>query len=198
LEDVLLVLIPLSRETGHRPQLSRHVSEVLATDVMGGIARLSASDMALLQVAFGDIIRIIAGSGYHGFAKCYYMRPEDEERRADGIQIDGPMRASLQVDLGESVTIVKARRPLQAEKVVVEPFLDFSPTDLDEEWLRICLEGKPLWKGAHVFVPFKQKGWHFVVISVEPEEKDTPIAATLRTEINVRNMKFTPKGNSLE
>lgn len=191
-------MMSLSGETGNRQQLSRHVSEVLATDVMGGIARLSASDMALLQVAFGDIIRIIAGSGYHAFAICYYMRPEDEEHNVESIQIDGPMRASLKVDLGESVTIVKARRPLQAEKVVVEPFLDFSPTDLDEEWLRICLEGKPLWKGAHVLVQFKEKGWHLVVISVEPEEKDTPIAATLRTEISVRNVKFTPKGDSLE
>jgi len=166
-------------------EVYRTVAEVLATDVGRGLARLSQGDMAHLRLIQGEPVKMVSSDGREAFAKAFCMRSEDEERDPFSVQVDGMTRASLQVELGQKVGLMKARKPLLAEKLVLRPLADGLSDFPDEGWSRIALEDKPVWSGAKILIPYRGHGAAFVVSSVEPQHEDAPLIATMRTEIRI-------------
>ncbi len=178
---------PLTTEIDSR-RLHLKVSEVLGTDVGRGFARLDQVDMTGLQLEQGQLVRLDSAAGKLAFAKCFYATTEQERLSPASVRIDGMTRAALGVEIGQEVVLTKAP-PQQVANYVILRLMAGDLSDYSgEEWGRIALEDKPIWRGANVVIPHQGQALIFLVVSVAPHQEGVPFVVTMRTRIDVEGV----------
>ncbi len=139
------------------------VSEAVQKDVGRHVARLSGDLFSALKLESGDTIEIkgkktTVASVRRGFA-------QDDETI---IRIDGNLRRSAGVSVGEKVEVKKAN-PLPAKSIELVPIHEIGrlvdPNDLLENWL---IE-KPLTKDSIIEVPSVRGPIYYFVVSSQPK-----------------------------
>jgi len=170
------------------------VAEARSRDVGRKRARISTSVMKKLGLETGDFIEIEGRKG-SVLAQVWPAYPEDEDK--DIIRIDGIMRKSIGVSVGESVVIRKAEAS-PATKIVLAPVenVRLFPEIAESiaSYLKEELEGKPLRRGESVQValfPFGEE-ITMVVVSTQPTAN---VYVTPSTQIVV---KEEPEKGALE
>ncbi|MCE4623448.1 MAG: CDC48 family AAA ATPase [Caldisphaeraceae archaeon] len=159
------------------------VAEAYRTDTPGRkIVRLDQQTMKQLNIETGDFVRVISKKS-QVVAVVWPLHSEDEDTGI--IRMDGYLRWSLGVSIGDYVDVEKAEKVKPAEKIVfaplekTEPFgISFylSPSDIKDEFIR-----KPLSQGELVLV---QGEIPLVVIQTKPVDI---VYVTEKTMIELRN-----------
>ena len=140
------------------------VLEALQTDIGKNIVRLDTKARRELGVSAGDIVEI-QGKKLTG-AIVWQAYPQDEGLGV--IRMDGLIRQNAAVGIGDSVKASKAKKVLEAKKVVLAPTqaVRFSPGY--EEYFKRRLINQPITKGDNIFGGAFGQPLIFKAISVKP------------------------------
>ncbi|ARM75803.1 CDC48 family AAA ATPase [Acidianus manzaensis] len=161
------------------------VSEARQRDVGRKIARLSESVMNKLSITTGDYIEIDGPSGSSLVqAMPAYDIPEDE------IRIDGYVRKTIGVSIGDEVTIKKARVD-QATKVVLAPE---EPIRFDQsfvDYVKDQLMYKPLTKGETIPIPIYTGVINLTVVTTQPSNF---VFVSSETQIDIKEEPMKSSG----
>ncbi|AWR97163.1 CDC48 family AAA ATPase [Acidianus sulfidivorans JP7] len=153
------------------------VSEARQRDVGRKIARLSESVMSKLSIGTGDYIEIQGPSGTSLVqAMPAYDIGEDE------IRIDGYIRKTIGVSIGDEVTIRKAKVD-KATKVVLAPE---EPIRFDQsfvDYVKDQLMYKPLTKGETIPIPIYTGVINLTVVATQPSNY---VFVSSETQIDIR------------
>ena len=134
-----------TKDRGTQPnEIARRVAEALAKDVGRGLARVDPTDMAVLGIVPGDVIRVIGER--ETVAKAMPAFPGDRGRGI--VQVDGLTRDNAKVSLGGKVRLlVTPYAP--AARVNLAP-ADASNGKGREEYVAKLLEGLAITEGDRV------------------------------------------------
>ena len=143
-------------------QIKLRVSEARQRDVGKKIARMSEFSMKKLGVETGDYVEIKSGDRS---ALAQVMPAYDISD--DEIRIDGYIRKSLGVGIGDEVTVVKANVS-PANKVILAPTQPIRFDYSFVEYVKDYLVNKPLAKGEIIQIPIYTGTIDFVVINTQP------------------------------
>jgi transitional endoplasmic reticulum ATPase len=143
-------------------QIKLRVSEARQRDVGKKIARMSEFSMKKLGVETGDYIEIKSGDRS---ALAQVMPAYDISD--DEIRIDGYIRKSLGVGIGDEVTVVKANVS-PANKVILAPTQPIRFDYSFVEYVKDYLVNKPLARGEIIQIPIYTGTIDFVVINTQP------------------------------
>ncbi|MBB5253054.1 CDC48 family AAA ATPase [Sulfurisphaera ohwakuensis] len=158
-------------------EVSLRVSEARQRDVGKKIARLSDYTMRRLGIETGDYIEII---GPNGSALAQAMPSYDISD--DEIKIDGYIRKSIGVGIGDDVKVKKAN-VTPATKITLAPT---QPIRFDRsfvEYVKDQLMNKPLAKGETIPVPIYTGTLDFIVINTQPSNY---VYVTESTNLEIR------------
>ena len=160
-------------------ELRLTVAEAKQRDVGRKIVRLSRKAMAKLGVSTGDFVEIEGPQGTT-IAQVWPAYPGDEDK--DIIRIDGMLRSSIGVGVGDIVTVRKAAVE-PATRVVLAPTepIRFGPDFQD--YVRQYLLRKPLSRGEVIVIPIFGMALKFVVVAVQPAQR---VYVTESTNIEIR------------
>ena len=142
------------------------VAEARAKDVGRYLVRIPQQQMQELDLNPGDFVEII-GNGKSSYAQVLPAFPEDEGKNL--IRMDGMIRRSAGVSIGDSVRVRKARLA-EAHRVIIAPTeqaIRVAP-EFTEYIKKEILYTKPVWKGQIIEVPSYYGTIMFVVSSVTP------------------------------
>ncbi len=161
-----------------------------------GRARMDQASREALGLEFGDIIEIVGKKSIA--AKVF--KDEPSAYGTNSIHIDGLMRTSAGVQVGDKVRIYK-RDIVFAEEVVLTPnigegqFISFKDPDFISK-AHDGLQGRPLMTGDEIFVPtlFLGKPTSFFITSTLPQGVVT-VGASTKVIINDKPKKT--EGNAV-
>ncbi|MCS7108333.1 MAG: CDC48 family AAA ATPase [Sulfolobales archaeon] len=136
-------------------------------DVARKIGRISRKHMRLLEVEVGDFVEVI---GPKGSTILQVWQAYDEDEGKDIIRIDGYVRESLGVAVGEYVKVKKARVE-RGSKVVLAPTYPVRFGGDFVHYVKNLLMYKAVVRGEAVFVqiPFGEP-MKFIVVSTQPSQ----------------------------
>ncbi|MEM0146239.1 MAG: CDC48 family AAA ATPase [Conexivisphaerales archaeon] len=162
-------------------EITLYAAEARARDVGRYLVRISQRQMSQLDLNPGDYVEIV-GNGKSSYAQVLPAYSEDEEKSY--IRMDGMIRQSAGVSIGEAV-VVKRARLSEAQRVIIAPTeqtVSFAP-EFMEYMKKEVLYTKPVWKGQAIEFPSYYGTIMFVVSSVTPGQ-----AAYVgeRTEVQVK------------
>jgi len=163
------------------PEVPLRVFDANKQDYGRSIVRIPARIMTRLGIYPGDYVEIVGRKT--AYAQAWLVNPEDEDK--DIVQMDGIIRQSAGVGIGDTVKIKKAAlKP--AQKVVLAPT---EPVRVDPEYLKKqILLGKPVARGQIIIMPFYGDVIKFVVLRVQPE----PAAyVSIDTDVIVKETEIT-------
>ncbi|MCS7385323.1 MAG: CDC48 family AAA ATPase [archaeon GB-1867-005] len=155
------------------------VAEARARDVGRKIIRLERSVMGKLNVSPGDFVEVI---GPKGSAVCQVWPAYMSDEGAGIARVDGIVRESIGVGIGDTITIRKVDVS-PASKVVLAPTeaMMFGPDFID--YIKSHLMGKPVSRGEVIVIPAFTTELRFVVVSTQPTHH---VYVTIDTEVQVR------------
>ncbi|NAZ34879.1 MAG: hypothetical protein GU356_11500 [Pyrobaculum sp.] len=147
--------------TSPAPYVLLKVAEARSRDIGRSIVRIPVRIIKKLGIEPGDYVEIVGRMT--AYATAWPAYPEDEDK--DIVQMDGIIRQSAGVGIGDTVKIKKAAlKP--AQRVVLAPT---EPVRVDPEYLKKqILLGKPVARGQAIDVPFYGGAIRFVVVEVQP------------------------------
>ena len=157
------------------------VASALVTDDGRGIARMDSKARKLLDVVSGDIIEIKGKK--RSTATIVWQAPQEDEG-LNFIRIDGWIRESIGIGLGDKVFVSKAVVN-DATKIVIAPPPN-QPAQLPNDfeiYAKNKLENKPLVKGDIIPIPMFRYVFKFVVAQVNPRGV---VRVTRNTEIIIK------------
>ncbi|MEM4651492.1 MAG: hypothetical protein QW086_06665 [Pyrobaculum sp.] len=163
------------------PEVPLRVFDANKQDYGRSIVRIPARIMTRLGIYPGDYVEIVGRKT--AYAQAWLVNPEDEDK--DIVQMDGIIRQSAGVGIGDTVKVKKvALKP--AQKVVLAPT---EPVRVDPEYLKKqILLGKPVTRGQIIIMPFHGDVIKFVVLQVEPE----PAAyVSIDTDVIIKGVERT-------
>ncbi len=161
------------------------VSDSQYRDVGKGLARISHSLMAELDLTAGDIIEITGKT--RTAAKVWPGYPEDERKGI--IRIDGTIRMNAGIRLDEFVTIKKIKPPT-GTKITVAPTQNIRG-DLDGQFLSQILTGRPVTVGDSIRIQILGGNQIvFKVARVAPKPSNTVVVSG-KTVIDLRSAPIT-------
>ncbi|NPE09102.1 MAG: CDC48 family AAA ATPase [Asgard group archaeon] len=170
-----------STEGSSDDTIQLRVSDSQYRDVGKGLARISHSLMAQLDLTAGDIIEINGKT--RTAAKVWPGYPEDERKGI--IRIDGTIRMNTGVRLDEFVTIKKIKPPT-GTKVVVAPTQNIRG-ELDGRFLLQILTGRPVSVGDSIRIQILGGNQIvFKVARVAPKQMNT-VVVSAKTNIDLRS-----------
>ncbi|MBK5113319.1 MAG: CDC48 family AAA ATPase [Candidatus Heimdallarchaeota archaeon] len=174
-----------STEKSSDDTIQLRVSDSQYRDVGKGLARISHSLMAQLDLTAGDIIEISGKT--RTAAKVWPGYPEDERKGI--IRIDGTIRMNTGVRLDEFVTIKKIKPPT-GTKVIVAPTQNIRG-ELDGKFLLQILTGRPVSVGDSIRIQILGGNQIvFKVARVAPKQLNT-VVVTANTNIDLRTAPIT-------
>ncbi len=155
------------------------VAEAKQRDVGRKIVRISRSAMARLGVTTGDFVEIEGPQGTT-IAQVWPAYPEDEEKGI--IRIDGLLRSSIGVGVGDVVTVRKVSLE-PATKIVLAPTepIRFGPDF--PEYVKQFLLRKPVSRGEVVVIPIFGMALKLVVVATQPSQR---VYVTEATHVEIR------------
>ncbi len=158
------------------------VAEAKHRDIGRKIARIDREAMMELNVSIGDFIEIEGPKG-RAIAQVWRAYPSDEGKGI--IRIDGYIRESIGVGVGDIVTVRKAHVE-PASRVVLAPteevgYIRFGPDFV--EYVREYLTGKPVARGEVILIPLFGTALKMVITSTQPSQN---VYITSETEIIVK------------
>ena len=166
-------------------EIKLRVAEARSRDVGRKIARMPRSAMTAIGVETGDFVEIEGPKGI-AVAQVLPAHPGDEK---DIIRIDGFMRESIGVSVGDYVTVRKADvQP--ARKVVLAPTEPIMFGRDFVEYVKQMLIRKPVSRGEILTVPLFGMALKLVVVSTQPTQS---VYVTPETEIVVREQPVAPE-----
>lgn len=153
------------------------VSEAKTRDVGRKIGRISETTMRKLGIETGDYVEVVGpkGSSVVQAMFAYDVSPNE-------IRIDGYVRNTVGVSIGDEVTIKKAQIT-PASKITLAPT---QPIRFDQsfvEYVKDQLQNKPFIKGETLVVPFFGNAVEFVVVNTAPSNS---IYVTDKTELVIK------------
>ncbi|NAZ32895.1 MAG: hypothetical protein GU356_01150 [Pyrobaculum sp.] len=163
------------------PEVPLRVFDANKQDYGRSIVRIPVRIIKKLGVEPGDYVEIVGRKT--AYAQAWPAYPEDEDK--DIVRMDGIIRQSAGVGIGDTVKIKKAAlKP--AQRVILAPT---EPVRVDPEYLKKqILLGKPVARGQAIDVPFYGGSIRFVVVQVEPE----PAAyVTIDTDVIIKGVERT-------
>jgi len=155
------------------------VAEAKQRDVGRKIVRISRRAMARLGVTTGDFIEIEGPQGTT-IAQVWPAYPNDEEK--DIIRIDGLLRSSIGVGVGDVVTVRRVSLE-PATKIVLAPIepIRFGPDF--PEYVKQLLLRKPVSRGEVLVIPIFGMALKLVVIATQPSQR---VYVTEATHVEIR------------
>ncbi len=166
-------------------EIRLRVAEARSRDVGRKIARLSRNAMSAIGIETGDFIEIEGPKGI-AVAQVLPAHPGDEK---DIIRIDGFIRESIGVSVGDYVTVRKADvQP--ARKVVLAPTEPIMFGRDFVEYVKQMLIRKPVSRGEVLTVPLFGMALKLVVVSTQPTQS---VYVTPETEIVIREQPVAPE-----
>lgn len=147
-------------------EITLYAAEARARDVGRYLVRISQRHMRQLDLNPGDYVEI-NGNGKNSYAQVLPAYSEDEEK--DYIRMDGMIRQSSGVSIGDAVVVRKARLS-EAQRVIIAPAeqtVSFAP-EFTEYMKKEILYTKPVWKGQAIEFPSYYGTIMFIVSSVTP------------------------------
>ena len=166
-------------------EIKLRVAEARSRDVGRKIARMPRSAMTAIGVETGDFVEIEGPKGI-AVAQVLPAHPGDEK---DIIRIDGFIRESIGVSVGDYVTVRKADvQP--ARKVVLAPTEPIMFGRDFVEYVKQMLIRKPVSRGEILTVPLFGMALKLVVVSTQPTQS---VYVTPETEIVVREQPVAPE-----
>ncbi|PVU78732.1 AAA family ATPase [Sulfolobus islandicus] len=158
-------------------QLKLRVVEARQRDVGRKVARITDYTMSRLGIENGDYVEINEPSGSSLAQALIGDGIADSE-----IRIDGYIRKSIGVGIGDEVTVKKAQVQ-DASKVVLAPTQPISFSQSFVEYVKDWLMDKPLSRGETISVPTYVGSIDFVVVSTQPSQS---VRVTGRTSLEIR------------
>ncbi|WP_147127843.1 CDC48 family AAA ATPase [Sulfolobus acidocaldarius] len=154
------------------------VTEARQRDVGKKVARISETSMRKLNVEAGDYIEIIGQDGNSALAQVMpaYDISDDE------IRIDGYIRKSIKVGIGDDVTVRKTNVS-PASKVVLAPTQPIRFDNSFVEYVKDTLMDKPLAKGETLPIPIYTGTLELTVVNTQPSNY---VYVTGSTNIEIR------------
>ena len=155
------------------------VAEAKQRDVGRKIVRISRRAMARLGATTGDFVEIEGRQGTT-IAQVWPAYPNDEDK--DIIRIDGLLRSSIGVGVGDVVTIRKVSLE-PATKIVLAPIepIRFGPDF--PEYVKQLLLRKPVSRGEVVVIPIFGMALKLVVVATQPSQR---VYVTEATHVEIR------------
>ncbi len=155
------------------------VAEAKQRDVGRKIVRISRRAMARLGVTTGDFVEIEGPQGTT-IAQVWPAYPNDEDK--DIIRIDGLLRSSIGVGVGDVVTIRKVSLE-PAAKIILAPIepIRFGPDF--PEYVKQLLLRKPVSRGEVVVIPIFGMALKLVVVATQPSQR---VYVTEATHVEIR------------
>jgi len=155
------------------------VAEAKQRDIGRKIVRISRRAMAKLGVTTGDFVEIEGPQGTV-IAQVWPAYPSDEDK--DIIRIDGLLRSSIGVGVGDVVTVRKVSLE-PATRVVLAPTepIRFGPDFPD--YVKQLLLRKPVSRGEVVVVPIFGMALRLVVVATQPSQR---VYVTEATHVEIR------------
>jgi len=153
------------------------VVEARQRDVGRKVARITDYTMSRLGIENGDYVEITGPSGSSLAQALIGDGIADSE-----IRIDGYIRKSIGVGIGDEVTVKKAQVQ-DASKVVLAPTQPISFSQSFVEYVKDWLMDKPLSRGETISVPTYVGSIDFVVVSTQPSQS---VRVTGRTSLEIR------------
>ena len=155
------------------------VAEAKQRDVGRKIVRISRRAMARLGVTTGDFVEIEGPQGTT-IAQVWPAYPNDEDK--DIIRIDGLLRSSIGVGVGDVVTIRKVSLE-PATKIILAPIepIRFGPDF--PEYVKQLLLRKPVSRGEVVVIPIFGMALKLVVVATQPSQR---VYVTEATHVEIR------------
>jgi len=147
-------------------EIRLRVQEAKHRDVGRKIARIDRRTMAKLGITTGDFIEIEGPEGVT-VAQVWPAYPEDEGK--DVIRIDGLMRRSIGVGVGDEVSVRKARVE-PATRVVLAPTEPIRFGEDFVEYVKQYLVRKPVSRGETIIIPVFGTGLRLIVTSTQPSQ----------------------------
>ena len=158
-------------------KLRLRVVEAASRDVGRGLIRLDPSDMELLGVRPGDIVKIIGKRSSVGKV----MPAQKDSRGQSWIQIDGVIRESAGCSIDDLVEIEKTNCS-NAQRVTIRP-RKVKPVERDLEYIASLVDGLPVQKGSVIrAILFGNESIDFDVQEVVP---DGPVLITPNTVLSI-------------
>ena len=180
-----------STERSSDDTIQLRVSDSQYRDVGKGLARISHSLMAQLDLTAGDIIEIIGK--IRTAAKVWPGYPEDERKGI--IRIDGTIRMNSGVRLDEFVTIKKIKPP-NGTKVIVAPTQNIRG-ELDGRFLLQILTGRPVSVGDSIRIQILGGNQIvFKVARVTPKQLNT-VVVSAKTKIDLRSTPMSAEDEKI-
>jgi len=180
-----------STERSSDDTIQLRVSDSQYRDVGKGLARISHSLMAQLDLTAGDIIEIIGK--IRTAAKVWPGYPEDERKGI--IRIDGTIRMNSGVRLDEFVTIKKIKPP-NGTKIVVAPTQKIRG-ELDGRFLLQILTGRPVSVGDSIRIQILGGNQIvFKVARVAPKQLNT-VVVSAKTNIDLRSTPMSAEDEKI-
>ncbi|TRM86514.1 AAA family ATPase, partial [Sulfolobus sp. E3] len=158
-------------------QLKLKVTEARQRDVGRKVARVSEYTMKKLNIENGDYIEIV---GPNGSALAQALIGDGIYENE--IRIDGYIRKSVGVGIGDEVVVRKAQVQ-DGTKVVLAPTQPISFSQSFVEYVKDLLMDKPLTRGETISVPTYIGSIDFVVVSTQPSNS---IRVTGRTSLEIK------------
>ena len=155
------------------------VAEAKQRDVGRKIVRISRRAMARLGVTTGDFVEVEGPQGTT-IAQVWPAYPNDEDK--DIIRIDGLLRSSIGVGVGDVVTIRKVSLE-PATKIILAPIepIRFGPDF--PEYVKQLLLRKPVSRGEVVVIPIFGMALKLVVVATQPSQR---VYVTEATHVEIR------------
>lgn len=180
-----------STEGSSDDTIQLRVSDSQYRDVGKGLARISHSLMAQLDLTAGDIIEI--NGKIRTAAKVWPGYPEDERKGI--IRIDGTIRMNSGVRLDEFVTIKKIKPPT-GTKVIVAPTQNIRG-ELDGRFLLQILTGRPVSVGDSIRIQILGGNQIvFKVARVAPKQLNT-VVVSAKTKIDLRSTPMSAEDEKI-
>lgn len=180
-----------STEGSSDDTIQLRVSDSQYRDVGKGLARISHSLMAQLDLTAGDIIEISGKT--RTAAKVWPGYPEDERKGI--IRIDGTIRMNSGVRLDEFVSIKKIKPPT-GTKVVVAPTQNIRG-ELDGKFLLQILTGRPVSVGDSIRIQILGGNQIvFKVARVAPKQLNT-VVVSAKTNIDLRSAPMSAEDEKI-
>ncbi len=180
-----------STEGSSDDTIQLRVSDSQYRDVGKGLARISHSLMAQLDLTAGDIIEI--NGKIRTAAKVWPGYPEDERKGI--IRIDGTIRMNSGVRLDEFVTIKKIKPP-NGTKVIVAPTQNIRG-ELDGRFLLQILTGRPVSVGDSIRIQILGGNQIvFKVARVAPKQLNT-VVVSAKTKIDLRSTPMSAEDEKI-
>ena len=180
-----------STEKSSDDTIQLRVSDSQYRDVGKGLARISHSLMAQLDLTAGDIIEI--NGKIRTAAKVWPGYPEDERKGI--IRIDGTIRMNSGVRLDEFVTIKKIKPPT-GTKVIVAPTQNIRG-ELDGRFLLQILTGRPVSVGDSIRIQILGGNQIvFKVARVAPKQLNT-VVVSAKTSIDLRSTPMSAEDEKI-